>query len=132
MRLVGREIVSPSPVREVFLKSQILPRAAVLRGIIAAFLGTAPDDPVVGRSMLAVVGPALMLAIAHRDMLTHVIPGLVNASDEIDPLIEHFERFTYAGLEAIAAQLAAKRSRQADPLSTKVKARRQTKRKAKP
>ena len=37
--------------------------------------------------------------------------GLVDPSEEIDPLIDHFERFIHAGLEAVALQLRSERGR---------------------
>jgi hypothetical protein len=36
--------------------------------------------------------------------------GLVDPSEEIDPLIDHFERFIHAGLEAVALQLRSEGS----------------------
>jgi AcrR family transcriptional regulator len=110
MRLLSREIISPSPARETFVESELLPKLRGLRGIIAAFIGATPDDPVVGRTILTVVAPALILAISHRSMLTHIIPGLVDPSEEIDPLIDHFERFINAGLEAVTLQLRSEAS----------------------
>ncbi len=105
MRVIGREIVSPSPARDAFVKSQILPKLEVWRGIIAAILGAEPDDPVVGRSLLTVVSPCMMLAITPRDTVAQILPGLADAPAEIDPLIDHIERFIHAGLEAVAADI---------------------------
>ena len=105
MRLLSREIISPSPAHEAFIKSQILPKLAVLRGIIAALIDAPPDDPVVGRCILMVVSPCIMLAIGRRSMLTRIMPDLADASDDVTPLIDHFERFIHAGLEAVALQL---------------------------
>jgi AcrR family transcriptional regulator len=110
MRLLSREIIAPSPAREAFVRSEILPKLAVLRRIIAALIGAAADDPVVGRCILSVASPCIMLAITDREMLTQIVPGLVDAPEEIDPLIDHFERFIHAGLEAVAAQLRVERA----------------------
>jgi AcrR family transcriptional regulator len=115
MRLLSREIISPSPARETFVESELLPKLRGLRGIIAAFIGATPDDPVVGRTILTVVAPALILAISHRSMLTNIIPGLVDPSEEINPLIDHFERFISAGLEAVALQLRSEASTSKKP-----------------
>jgi AcrR family transcriptional regulator len=102
MRLLSREIIAPSPAHEAFITCEVLPKLAVLRGIIAALIGAAPDDPVVGRCILTVGSPCIMLAIADRRMLAQIVPGLTNAAEEVEPLIDHFERFIHAGLEAIA------------------------------
>jgi len=105
MRLISREIISPSPAREAFLKSEVLPKMAVLRGIVAAMIGARREDPVVGRTMLTLLAPGMLLAIMQRDMLTHLMPGFAHASEEIEPLIDHIERFISAGLAAVAAHL---------------------------
>jgi AcrR family transcriptional regulator len=110
MRLLSREIVSPSPIHDAFVKSQILPKMAVLRGIVAALIGAAPDDPVVGRCLLTAGSPCIMLAIMNPNMLIHIMPGMIDASEEIAPLIDHFERFISAGLEAVAARIRAGKS----------------------
>jgi AcrR family transcriptional regulator len=109
MRLLSREIISPSPAREAFVKSEILPKLAVLRGIIAALIGASPGDPVVGRCILMVGAPCIMLAIGDRGMMTQIVPGLVDAPEEIDSLIDHFERFVHAGLEAVESQIRRER-----------------------
>ncbi len=105
MRLISREIISPSPAREAFFRSEVLPKLTVLRGIVAAMIGAQREDPVVGRTMLTLLAPAMLLAIMQRDVLTHVMPGLAHGSDEIDPLIDHIERFISAGLAAVASHL---------------------------
>jgi AcrR family transcriptional regulator len=115
MRLLSRELVSPTPAHEAFYKTDILPKIAVLRSIIASLLGVAPSEPVVGRALLTVIAPGLILAITHREMLVHIVPGLANATDEIEPLTDHFERFIHAGLKAIAAEIRASRPRRPSP-----------------
>jgi len=107
MRMLSREIVSRSPVHDAFLKVEIAPKMAVLRQIIGALIGAAPEDPIVGQSMLMVMSPSMILAIANRDLIAHVMPGLADGSDDIDRLIDHFERFIHGGLEAVAAHLRA-------------------------
>jgi AcrR family transcriptional regulator len=105
MRMLSREIVSGSPVHDAFLRFEIAPKMAVLRQIIAALIGAAPDDPVVGQCMLMAMSPSMILAIANRDLIAQVMPGLADGSDDIDLLIDHFERFIHGGLEAVAAHL---------------------------
>ncbi len=109
MRMLSREIVSRSPVHDAFLALEIAPKMAVLRQIIGALIGAAPDDPIVGQSMLMVMSPSMILAIANRDLIAQVMPGLVDGSDDIDRLIDHFERFIHGGLEAVAAHLHAEK-----------------------
>jgi TetR/AcrR family transcriptional regulator, regulator of cefoperazone and chloramphenicol sensitivity len=104
MRLLSREFILPSPAREACVDADILPKLAVLRDLIAEVIGAAPDAPVVGRTILTVVAPVLLLAISHRGMLTNILPGVADVSQQINPLIDHLERFILAGLEAVALQ----------------------------
>ncbi len=106
-RIISREMISPSPAGETFYKLEIQPKTAILRDIVASLVGALPGDPVVGRSLLAVLSPGLMLAVAHRGRLIQLIPGLANPSEEIDPLIEHLVCFIHAGLSAVAARHAS-------------------------
>jgi len=111
MRLISREMVSPSPARAAFFQAEILPKIAVLRGIIGDLLGVPADNPVVGRALLTVISPGLILAISDRETLVHIVPGLSNAADEIGLLTDHFERFIHAGLKAVACEVRANRPR---------------------
>jgi TetR/AcrR family transcriptional regulator, regulator of cefoperazone and chloramphenicol sensitivity len=104
MRLLSRELILPAPTRETCVDSGILPELAVLRDIIAEVIGAAPDAPVVGRTILNVVAPVLIIAISHRGLLTNILPGAANVSEGINPLIDHLERFILGGLEAVALQ----------------------------
>jgi AcrR family transcriptional regulator len=110
MRLISREIISPSPAREAFFKSQVLPKLAVLRVIVAAMIGARPEDPVVGRTLLTLLSPGMLLAIMQRDLLNHLMPGLARGPEELDLLIDHIERFISAGLAAVAAHLKSEHS----------------------
>ena len=102
MRLLGREFVLPSPAREACVDSEILLKLAVLRDLIAEVIGAAPDAPAVGRTMLSVVAPVLILAISRRKMLTNILPGVADVSRGTNPLIDHLERFILGGLGAVA------------------------------
>jgi AcrR family transcriptional regulator len=108
MRLISREIISPSPAREAFIKAELLPKLSVLRDIVASMIGAERDDPTVGRTMLTVLAPGMMLAIMHRDMWKNLMPGLADAAEEIDPLIDHIERFTATGSHLRSAHAPAK------------------------
>ena len=91
VRLISREIVSSSPVHDAFIETVVMPKVEVLRGILAEVLDVAPEDPVVGRSVLMVVSPSLMLAVAHRDIVNILVPDALGPDGAIQPLIDHFQ-----------------------------------------
>ncbi|MDQ0472701.1 TetR/AcrR family transcriptional regulator [Labrys wisconsinensis] len=107
MRVLGREIVSPSPLREAFVETEILPKIRLMRGIIGELMGVPPDDAIVGRAMLTAVAPCILMAVANRSMLETILPSLADPETEIPRLVEHYERFIRAGLEAVAEQSRA-------------------------
>jgi AcrR family transcriptional regulator len=109
MRLLGREMISPSPIRDAFVEIEILPKIRLVRAIIGELIGAPPDDAIVGRALLTVVAPCILMAVANRKMLETILPSLTNPEAEIPRLIEHYERFIRAGLEAVATQYKSER-----------------------
>ena len=109
MRVLGREMVSPSPVRDTFVETEILPKIRLVRDIIGELIGAPPDDAIVGRALLTVVAPCILMAVANRKMLETILPSLANPQTEIPQLVEHYERFIQAGLDAVAMQFKSER-----------------------
>lgn len=102
LKLLSREIAAPTPNRDQLIETQILPKSRILRGIVGELIGRKPEDPAVGRALLTVVAPMLMLALADRRVLSICLPQLVDPAGETEPLIRHIERFILAGLAATA------------------------------
>jgi TetR/AcrR family transcriptional regulator, regulator of cefoperazone and chloramphenicol sensitivity len=102
MQLFSREIVAPSPLQDAFFETEIQPKLHIFRGIIAGIIGARPDEAVVGRAILTVIAPVFFLVVANRVKLENVLPALADPETEIERLIEHYERFIGAGLEAVA------------------------------
>lgn len=106
--VLGREILSPSPAFAVLLKQEILPKKLVITSIVGQVLGLEHDDPVVTRCALNIVAPFAMLILGNRQIFTQVLPGLHPSEPGAqDAIVEHFQRFALAGLEATARSLHA-------------------------
>ncbi len=104
MRLLSREIISPSPVEDAFIQTEITPKIVALRDIIAAVIGAHPEDVAVGLAVLVVVAPCILLAITNRRVLKQLIPPTADQAADTEALVHCYVRFIEAGLEAMARE----------------------------
>lgn len=104
--VLGREILSPSPAFSVLLDKEILPKKLVVTTIVGEILGLPHDDPAVTRCALNIISPFAMLVVGNKQIFTRVLPGLNPAEPQTqNEIVEHFQRFAMAGLEATASAL---------------------------
>lgn len=104
MRLVSREMFIPTFAQADFVAASIEPRRAHLKSIIGEIIGRPPQDPLVGRCLLTVIGPCIMLSVISRSSLETLLPDLTGQQDGIKALVDHVERFVLAGLDAATAE----------------------------
>ena len=104
MRLVSREMVIPTFAQADFVATSIEPRRAYLKYIIGEIIGRPPEDPLVGRCLLTVIAPCIMLSVISRSSLETLLPDLRRHGDGIQALVDHVERFVFAGLDAVMAE----------------------------
>ena len=108
IRVMGREIVSPSPLLHALREKEILPKARILRSVVAEFMELDPDNPAVSRSCISVLAPCFMLLVADRRMLKKVFPSFGLNGENADALTAHFTNFALAGLSAAAKAAKSK------------------------
>lgn len=106
LRVLSRELLSPSSAFPVLLHQEILPKKQVVTGLVADILGVPADHPAVGRCLLSVISPIAMLLVGNRQLVAQVLPDLASPAPEAQAaIIAHFQRFALAGLEATAAEI---------------------------
>jgi AcrR family transcriptional regulator len=106
LRVLSREILAPSSAFPVLLQQEVLPKKAVVAGLVADILGVPVTHPAVGRCLLNIVSPFAILLVGNRHLLSQVLPELESPEpSEHSAIIAHFQRFALAGLEAAAAEL---------------------------
>lgn len=108
LRVLSREILSPSPAFPVLLERELLPKKRIATGLVGAMLQLPHDDPAVSRCWLSIFAPFAMLLVANRRVLAEIWPGLDSDPDAAEAIIDHFQRFAFGGLAAVAAELRAK------------------------
>jgi len=100
-KLMRHEMTHPTPLAPWIAEQVILPRLRYLAEAVAELLGTAPDDPRVGRCVVSVQAECLFyLPNAFR---TAVRPGRSPMTrSEIAAAAEHVAEFTLAGIRRIS------------------------------
>jgi AcrR family transcriptional regulator len=100
-RLVSQELVIPTFAQAEFVATSIEPRRAFLRSIIAEILGRSPGDAQVGRCLLTVIAPCVMMSIISRRTLDSFLPDLGSPGAGVEALVDHVVNFVLAGMEAV-------------------------------
>jgi AcrR family transcriptional regulator len=103
VRVLARELLSPTPFLRDLFNEGILPKARIVWGVIAEITGLAPTDPALFRCMISVMAPCVMLVIIGPNSAS-APPQLALAAQE--GLGEQIKRFALGGLAAIAASRA--------------------------
>jgi AcrR family transcriptional regulator len=101
-RVLGREILAPSPVLDTLREKELLPKARLLKSIIAELMGLPDDHPAVARGAVSTLAPALVLLLFDRKTLKRAFPNLSLAAEGSTVLARHLVQFALAGLTAIA------------------------------
>ena len=102
IRVMGREFVAPSPLLQDLRAKEILPKARILRSVVAEFMELDADHPAVARSCISVLAPCFMLLVADRRTLKRAFPSFGLSADNSETLAAHFGNFALAGLAAAA------------------------------
>lgn len=106
LRVLSRELMSPTPLVDRMMKNQVVPKARLVTGMIGEILGVPPTHPAVSRSTVSIVGPCMFLLIASPDWQKKIFPALLV---ETETLIDHMVAFALGGLQSIAAELRGSR-----------------------
>ncbi len=100
-RLFGREFVTPSTVYGRAHDRALMARAKMLKSIVSALTGRAPDDPLVARGCISTMAPCALLLLVNRRKLKRMLPSLDVRAQSAPQLTRHLVDFALAGLAAI-------------------------------
>ncbi len=103
VRVMTREMASPSPALDVLRESEIVPKARLIRHLIAELMGVPADDSRVPRACISVMGPCFMLLTGDRRVMQSAMPDLNLTPKHATELVEHLVRFAVAGLKAVSS-----------------------------
>lgn len=102
-KLIGREMVDPTPGLDLFVEQVIRPNSARVAALVAELMGCPVTDPQVGpcvgsiqTQMVGYFGP----------VVPRLIPGLKFTPEVIDAIADHITDFSLGGIRAIAENKA--------------------------
>ena len=104
VRVVVRELLSPSAHARTLIERAVVPKAGVLRRLVAATLGLPESHPSVQRCVAFVIVPAMALVIAPKALRRIVLPAL---DSDGEALIDDLATYMRAGLQAVRRKYAA-------------------------
>ncbi len=101
LRVLARDMVTPSPASDAAKDKLILPRALILRRFVGEYVGRPEDDPAVARACVSLMAPFCMLVLADRGRMRRALPSLGLGPDDAPGFARHLVQFALAGLETI-------------------------------
>ena len=102
LRVLGREMVAPSPSVADMKDNMVLPRARLLRQFLSELMKLPEDHPAVARGCISLMAPICMLILADRPHLTRALPAFGLKPNDAPALARHMFQYALAGLEAVA------------------------------
>lgn len=104
-RVIGREVVAPSPVFNEMRDKEIFPKMGILKAVVAELMGLPENHAAVERACLSIIGPCIILLIGDRRFFKRAFPKLGYGADDTDEaavLTRHMTEFALAGISAVA------------------------------
>lgn len=102
VRLLSREIVSPSVIFDEIRMKEMQARKSILQSIVAELTGLPPNHPAVARSCINIMAPVGILMIISPQRFERTFPSLSFTPEGIEDLTQHMVQFALAGLAGIA------------------------------
>lgn len=96
--LMAREMVEPTPMLARFVDRFIMPRADILRRIVADILGPGADPFLVGLCTQSITGQCRGYVFS-RPIVARLFPELTFDEQGVERLAEHITRFSLAAIK---------------------------------
>jgi AcrR family transcriptional regulator len=110
LRVLGRDLVTPTAASDAAKEKLILPRALILKRFVAEFVDLPEDHPSVARACISVMAPFCMLILSDRRRIKRALPSVGLGSDDAPDMARHLVQFAIAGLEAIGREARKRHS----------------------
>ncbi|MBS0419272.1 MAG: CerR family C-terminal domain-containing protein [Proteobacteria bacterium] len=109
VRLISREMISPTPIFDEIRNKEMRGRAAILRGIVSELTQLPEDHPAVARACINIMAPFGVMLLITPQRIERAFPVLSFGPESMDELTRHMVEFALGGLEAIARNARASR-----------------------
>jgi hypothetical protein len=104
LRVLGREILAPSPALDRLRENEFLPKTRILKAIVGELMGLPADHPAVARGCISVLAPCFMLLLFDRRTLKSAFPNFGLGPEDAAGVVRHLVQFALAGLSAVAQE----------------------------
>jgi len=101
LRVLGRDMVTPTRASDAAKERLILPRALILRRFVGEYVDLPEDHPSVARACVSLMAPFCMLVLADRRRMKRALPSLGLGPQDAAELARHLAQFALAGLESL-------------------------------
>jgi AcrR family transcriptional regulator len=102
VRLLSRELISPSPIFDEWRTKEMRARAAILRSIVSELTGLSADHPAATRCCINIMAPFGLLFLVSPQRFERTFPVLTFGPEAVDENTHHMVQFALGGLAAIA------------------------------
>jgi AcrR family transcriptional regulator len=104
IRLISREMISPTPIFDEIRNKEMRGRAAILCGIVSELTQLPEDHPAVARACINIMAPFGVMLLITPQRIERAFPVLSFGPEGMDELTHHMVEFALGGLEAIARE----------------------------
>ena len=102
VRLLSREMISPTPSSMRCATRKCARRAAILKSIVSELTGLPDGHPAVARSCVNIMAPFGVLLLTNPRRIEKALPELSFGPQDTDETTRHMVQFALGGLAAIA------------------------------
>jgi AcrR family transcriptional regulator len=102
VRLLSREMISPSAIFDEMRNKEMRARAAILTSIVGELTGLPADDAAVARSCINIMAPFGILMLIRPQRVERIFPVLSFGPESMQDTTRHMVQFALGGLAAIA------------------------------
>jgi len=104
VRLLSREMISPTPIFDEIRNKEMRGRAAILRGVVSELMELPEDHPAVARSCINVMAPFGVLLLVTPQRVEKVFPALSFGPEALDEFARHMVEYALGGMAAVARE----------------------------
>src|SRR5262249_19691207 len=102
LRLLSREILSPSAIFDEWRSKEMRARASILQAVVSELTGLPTDHPSVVRSCINIMAPFGLVLLISPQRLGRTFPVLWCGPEGVEENPRHMVQFALGGLAAIA------------------------------
>ena len=110
VRLISREMVSPSAIFDEMRNKEMRARAAILQSIVSELTGLPAEHPAVSRACINIMAPFGILLLVGRQRVEKIFPMLSFGPESLEETTRYMVDYALAGLAALSRETRSHKS----------------------